>query len=76
MLHACVERFDVMYVRGNILGWEEEVNAAYIGRIGSESDSESDLGSYSDREIIIIYSIYPGDTRTRLNSSLSLSFST
>jgi hypothetical protein len=28
MLHACVERFDVMCVRGNILGWEEEVNAA------------------------------------------------
>jgi hypothetical protein len=29
MLHACVERFDVMCVRGNILGWEGEVNAAY-----------------------------------------------
>jgi hypothetical protein len=27
MLHACVERFDVMCVRGNILGWEGEVNA-------------------------------------------------
>jgi hypothetical protein len=25
MLHACVERFDVMGVRGNILGWDEEV---------------------------------------------------
>jgi len=28
MLHACVERFDVMGVRGNILGWEGEVNKA------------------------------------------------
>jgi hypothetical protein len=28
MFHACVERFDVMCVRGNILGWEGEVNAA------------------------------------------------
>jgi hypothetical protein len=31
MLHACVERFDVMCVRGNILGWKGEVNAA-LGR--------------------------------------------
>jgi hypothetical protein len=28
MLHACVERFDVMSERGNILGWDEEVNKA------------------------------------------------
>jgi hypothetical protein len=28
MLHAYVERFDVMCVRGNILGWEGEVNEA------------------------------------------------
>jgi hypothetical protein len=28
MLHACVERFDVMCVRGNILGWEGKVNEA------------------------------------------------
>jgi hypothetical protein len=28
MLHACVERFDVMSGRGNILGWDEEVNKA------------------------------------------------
>jgi hypothetical protein len=28
MLHACVERFDVMGGRGNILGWEGEVNKA------------------------------------------------
>jgi hypothetical protein len=26
MLHACVERFDVMSGRGNILGWDGEVN--------------------------------------------------
>jgi hypothetical protein len=30
MLHACVERFDVMCVRGNILGWEGEVNEASV----------------------------------------------
>jgi hypothetical protein len=30
MLHACVERFDVMCVRGNILGWEGEVNEALM----------------------------------------------
>jgi hypothetical protein len=28
MLHACVERFDVMGARGNILGWGGEVNKA------------------------------------------------
>jgi hypothetical protein len=28
MLHACVERFDVMGGRGNILGWDREVNKA------------------------------------------------
>jgi hypothetical protein len=26
MLHAYVERFDMMGERGNILGWNEEVN--------------------------------------------------
>jgi hypothetical protein len=29
MLHACVERFDVIGGRGNILGWDGEVNKAY-----------------------------------------------
>jgi hypothetical protein len=29
MLHACVERFDVMGGRENILGWEGEANKAY-----------------------------------------------
>jgi hypothetical protein len=28
MLHACVERFDVMGGRGNILDWDGEVNKA------------------------------------------------
>jgi hypothetical protein len=28
MLYACVERFDVMGVRENILGWDGEVNKA------------------------------------------------
>jgi hypothetical protein len=28
MLHACVERFDVMGGRENILGWDGEVNKA------------------------------------------------
>jgi hypothetical protein len=35
MLHACVKRFDVMGGRGNILGWEGEVNKAYMGVIGT-----------------------------------------
>jgi hypothetical protein len=30
MLHACVERFDVMDGRGNILGWDGEVNKALV----------------------------------------------
>jgi hypothetical protein len=30
MLHACVKRFDVMGGRGNILGWEGEVNKASV----------------------------------------------
>jgi hypothetical protein len=30
MLHAYVERFDVMGGRGNILGWDGEVNKASI----------------------------------------------
>jgi hypothetical protein len=34
MLHACVKRFDVMCVRGNILGWEGEVNAALAASPG------------------------------------------
>jgi hypothetical protein len=28
MFHAYIERFDVIGRRGNILGWEEEVNKA------------------------------------------------
>jgi hypothetical protein len=31
MLHACVERFDVIGGRGNILGWNGEVNKALEG---------------------------------------------
>jgi hypothetical protein len=34
MLHACVEKFDVMGVRGNILGWDGEVNTP-IGKFFS-----------------------------------------
>jgi hypothetical protein len=30
MLHACVERFNVMGGRGNILGWDGEVNKTYM----------------------------------------------
>jgi hypothetical protein len=30
MLHAYVERFDVMGGRGNIFGWDGEVNKALI----------------------------------------------
>jgi hypothetical protein len=31
MLHAYVERFDVMSERENILGWDGEVNKALVG---------------------------------------------
>jgi hypothetical protein len=31
MFYACVERFDVIGVRGNILGWDGEVNKALVG---------------------------------------------
>jgi hypothetical protein len=31
MFHACVERFDVIGKRGNILGWDGEVNKALTG---------------------------------------------
>jgi hypothetical protein len=44
MLHACVERFDVMGGRGNILGWDGEVNKALVlldGWMGCHSTSES-----------------------------------
>jgi hypothetical protein len=34
MLHACVERFDVMGGRGNILGWDGEVSKAQIDMLG------------------------------------------
>jgi hypothetical protein len=30
MLYACVERFDVMGGRRNILGWDGEVNEAIV----------------------------------------------
>jgi hypothetical protein len=43
MLHVCVERFDVMGGRGNILGWEWEVNKAFTelnkGRMGGNGDA-------------------------------------
>jgi hypothetical protein len=32
MLHACVERFDVISGRENILGWDREVNKAFISK--------------------------------------------
>jgi hypothetical protein len=32
MLHAYVQRFDMTGDRRNILGWDEEVNKANIGR--------------------------------------------
>jgi hypothetical protein len=33
MLHACVERFDVMDGRENILGWDGEVNKSHTDEI-------------------------------------------
>jgi hypothetical protein len=37
MLYACVERFDVIGERENILGWNEEVNKA-IGHALARQD--------------------------------------
>jgi hypothetical protein len=34
MLHTCVERFDVIGGRENILGWDGEVNKAYVNVYG------------------------------------------
>jgi hypothetical protein len=42
MLHACIQRFDVTGDRGNILGWDGEVNKACVGEWQSDSTS---LGS-------------------------------
>jgi hypothetical protein len=47
MLHTCVERFDVMGVRGNILGWDVEVNKALMKSFFWEnvtSDVSCDVG--------------------------------
>jgi hypothetical protein len=35
MLHACVERFEVMGERGNILGWDWKVNEALMNGRGN-----------------------------------------
>jgi hypothetical protein len=32
MLYACVERFDVIDERGNILGWDGKVNKATVSK--------------------------------------------
>jgi hypothetical protein len=42
MLHACVERFDVMSGRGNILSWVGEVNKAKHKMIEEPSSRPSD----------------------------------
>jgi hypothetical protein len=39
MLHACVERFDVMGGRGNILDWDGEVNKAIATFVVLENNS-------------------------------------
>jgi hypothetical protein len=36
MLHACVERFDVMGGRENILGWDREVNKVWVCLVGEK----------------------------------------
>jgi hypothetical protein len=39
MLYACVERFDVMGGRGNILGWDGEVNTTQGVKFGDVTSS-------------------------------------
>jgi hypothetical protein len=45
MLHACVERFDVMGGRGNILGWDVEVNKAIIILPGRRRTDSNKFGA-------------------------------
>jgi hypothetical protein len=39
MFYACVESFNVMDVRGNILGWDGKVNKAIAGGAGGAADN-------------------------------------
>jgi hypothetical protein len=39
MLYACVERFDVMGERENILGWDGEVNKAIYACVPTWTES-------------------------------------
>jgi hypothetical protein len=43
MFHACVERFDVMGGRGNILGWDGKVNKALDACCFNQSKLENEL---------------------------------
>jgi hypothetical protein len=38
MFHACVERFDVIGGRGNILSWDGEVNKAFDDKLTGQVD--------------------------------------
>jgi hypothetical protein len=49
MLHACIERFDVMDGKGNILGWEEEVNKASDLRVATSPRRHATIHLHSPR---------------------------
>jgi hypothetical protein len=52
MLHACVERFDVIGVRGNILGWDGEVNKALAPIIVADLELDFLFHFFGDVRIV------------------------
>jgi hypothetical protein len=70
MLHACVERFDVMDGIGNILGWDEEVNKANV-----EIQFPMAKRSIPDAVLTLICFITPARAVSSLLNSLVVSTS-
>jgi hypothetical protein len=68
MLHACVERFDVMGGRGNILGWDGEVNKAYVNLLGRYQARR--VGVATDH---LAYSLFI--MKNKINRSANIAFS-
>jgi hypothetical protein len=62
MLHACVERFDVMGERWNILGWDGEVNKAHM------HEHDGPWLAHEMNEATPVYSSSNGDKRTPQNT--------
>jgi hypothetical protein len=67
MLYACVERFDVMGGRENILGWDGEVNKALGSCRPAGPDERAVAGGELEREMRLWA---PGPELTNALSSL------